>query len=45
MGVRKVFLIRNVAPEKFGGAEIYQLNLANKLKDSGFLPIIITTDN
>lgn len=37
-----VFLIRNVAPEKFGGAEVYQLKLAEKLKEAGFCPAILT---
>ena len=37
-----VFLIRNVAPEKFGGAEVYQLKLAEKLGGVGFCPVILT---
>ncbi|MBQ6461364.1 glycosyltransferase family 4 protein [Candidatus Saccharibacteria bacterium] len=37
-----VFLIRNVAPEKYGGGETYQLELAKILKKNGFTPIIIT---
>ena len=39
---KKVFLIRNVAPNKFGGGEVYQLELAKELKVHGFLPYIIT---
>ena len=39
---KTVFLIRNVAPEKYGGGEIYQLKLAGELKKNGFLPIIVT---
>lgn len=39
---KKVFLIRNVAPEKFGGGETYQLELARELKTHGFSPAIIT---
>ncbi|MBR5389230.1 glycosyltransferase family 4 protein [Candidatus Saccharibacteria bacterium] len=39
---KKVFLIRNVAPNKFGGGEVYQLELAKELKAHGFLPYIIT---
>ena len=42
MNEKKVFLIRNVARDKFGGAEIYQIKLAKKLKEAGFLPIILT---
>ena len=37
-----VFLIRNVAPEKFGGGETYQLKLAAELKSHGFSPAILT---
>ena len=39
---RKVFLVRNVAPEKYGGGEIYQLFLAEELKKNGFNPVILT---
>lgn len=42
MEERIVFLIRNVAEDAFGGGEIYQLELAKRLKDNGFCPIIIT---
>lgn len=37
-----VFLVRNVAPEKYGGGEIYQLKLAKKLSEAGFSPIIVS---
>lgn len=40
--MQTVFLIRNVAPEKFGGGETYQLKLAEKLKSHGFSPAILT---
>ncbi len=40
--VKSVFLVRNVAPEKYGGGEIYQLKLAEELKANGFLPVIVT---
>jgi len=39
---KKVFLIRNVAPDKYGGGEVYQLELAKELKKHGFTPAIIT---
>lgn len=39
---RVVFLIRNVAPDKYGGGETYQLMLARMLKKSGFRPYIVT---
>lgn len=39
---RNVFLVRNVAPEMYGGGEIYQLQLAGKLRESGYEPIIVT---
>ncbi len=38
----KIFLIRNVSPEKFGGGETYQLKLAEELKKHGFTPAILT---
>ena len=38
----RVFLVRNVASEKFGGGEIYQLVLARKLSGAGFSPVIIS---
>lgn len=39
----KVFLIRNVAPEKYGGGETYQLMLAEELKSHGFTPYVVTS--
>lgn len=42
---KTVFLIRNIAPEKFGGGEIYQLRLAAKLKDAGFTPVVLTNSD
>ena len=39
---KRVFLVRNVARNKFGGAEIYQLELAKKLRQAGFSPIVLT---
>ena len=40
MSMRKVFLIRNTVG--FGGGEIYQLNFAKMLRESGYEPVIIT---
>lgn len=37
-----VFLIRNVAPEMYGGGETYQLLLAEMLAKNGFEPYIVT---
>ena len=42
MREKTVFLVRNVAEDKFGGGEIYQLFLARELKRNGFSPIILT---
>ncbi|MBQ3293303.1 glycosyltransferase family 4 protein [Candidatus Saccharibacteria bacterium] len=42
---RKVFLIRNVNPEFYGGAETYQLKLAKLLTEAGFLPYIMTSSD
>lgn len=39
---KTVFLIRNVASNCFGGGEIYQLKLADKMKKTGFDPVIVT---
>ena len=39
---RRIFLIRNIAKDKFGGGEIYQLRLADKLQEVGFSPFILT---
>ena len=41
--MKRVCLIRNVAPEDYGGGETYQLKLAEQLKKHGFLPYIITS--
>ncbi|MBQ3275181.1 glycosyltransferase family 4 protein [Candidatus Saccharibacteria bacterium] len=38
----KIFLIRNISPEKFGGGETYQLKLAEEFKKHGFAPAILT---
>ena len=43
--IRKVLLIRNVAPDKFGGAEMYQLKLAEILKRNGFEPVVVTASD
>lgn len=37
-----VLLIRNIAGDGYGGGEIYQVRLANKLAQEGFSPIIVT---
>lgn len=37
-----ILLIRNVAPEMYGGGETYQLLLARLLKENGFEPYIVT---
>lgn len=42
MKEKMIFLVRNVAKDKFGGGEIYQLSLARELKKNGFEPIILT---
>lgn len=39
---KTVLLIRNAAPQDFGGAETYPVSLAQLLKDNGWNPIIIT---
>lgn len=41
-GKNCVFLVRNVAPEMYGGAEIYQLKIAEQLKKYNFCPVILT---
>ena len=43
MADKKVLLIRNVAPGEYGGAETYQLKIAEMLKKSGFSPVIVTS--
>lgn len=42
MARKTVLLIRNAAPGDFGGAETYQVSLAQVLKDQGYSPIIVT---
>lgn len=42
MKPKKVLLIRNVAPEMYGGGETYQLVLAKILKKYGMEPVIVT---
>lgn len=42
MNSKTVLLVRNVAGDGFGGAEVYQLRLAEKLKENGFSPVIVT---
>lgn len=39
---KKVFLIRNIAPDKYGGGETYQIKLGLILKNNGFEPYILT---
>lgn len=41
--MKKVFLIRNVAPEQYGGGETYQLTLAEKLQEYGIKVCIMTS--
>lgn len=41
--MNKIFLIRNIDPDSYGGAESYQLELAEVLARQGFDPIIITS--
>ena len=40
---KKVLLIRNVAPEKYGGGETYQLMLAEKMKKYGMTVCVVTS--
>ncbi len=40
---KKVLLIRNVAPEAYGGAEIYQIRMAQILSKNGFEPVIVSS--
>lgn len=42
---RVVFLIRNIAPESFGGGEMYQIELAKVLKKNDYEPVIFTASN
>lgn len=41
--LKKVFLIRNVAPEKYGGGETYQIKLGLILRKYGFKPVVLTS--
>ena len=45
MESRKVFLIRNVSVEKYGGGETYQIKLGLMLKKNGFSPLILTSSD
>lgn len=45
MSKQTIFLIRNIAPDKFGGAETYQLTLAAELKKNNYTPVIITASS
>ena len=40
---KTIFLIRNVVPDSYGGAESYQLELAEVLSRQGYKPIIVTS--
>ena len=40
---KTIFLIRNVTPSSYGGAETYQLELAEVLRHNGYKPIIVTS--
>ena len=40
---KTVFLIRNVDPDSYGGAESYQLELAEVLRRQGYTPIVVTS--
>lgn len=42
MNKKKIFLIRNVAPEMYGGGETYQIGLGLLLQKNGFEPYIVT---
>ncbi|MBR2543972.1 glycosyltransferase family 4 protein [Candidatus Saccharibacteria bacterium] len=42
MSDKRVFLIRNVAPEMHGGGETYQIELGLLLRKNGFEPYIVT---
>lgn len=41
--IKKVFLIRNVAPEMYGGGETYQIKLAQLLRRNNVEPFIISS--
>lgn len=42
---KKVFLIRNVASEKYGGGETYQIKLGLMLRKYGFESVILTSSS
>ena len=39
---KKVFLIRGISPDAYGGAEKYQITLGSELVKNGYEPIIVT---
>ena len=39
----RVFLIRNVQPDYYGGGETYQLKMAEMLRGAGFEPWVVTS--
>ncbi|MBR6097866.1 glycosyltransferase family 4 protein [Candidatus Saccharibacteria bacterium] len=39
---KKVFLIRGISPDAYGGAEKYQITLGSELLKNGYEPIIVT---
>lgn len=41
----RILLIRNTAPENYGGGESYQITLAKQLERNDYQPIIITSSN
>ena len=43
MGSKRVFLVRNVNPEFYGGGETYQIKVAEELKKYNFKPYIVTS--
>ena len=42
---KTVLLIRNVAPDKYGGGESYQLELAEQLRRNEFRPVVVTSSS
>ena len=40
---KSVLLIRNISPSAYGGAEVYQLELAKVLRRNGLDPVILTS--
>ena len=41
----RILLIRNTAPENYGGGESYQIILAKQLEKNDYQPIIVTSSN